>query len=341
MQIKFQKIRNAETPVYCWDTLAEFFENYNSEEGFHCIDVELNDIKLPLYFFIRIKRHCPLVVFYHGANHRERMQLPRIDGVGITADMNCSLFSPCDPLLFINEKMVLTWYTAFKDDPLKLILSIAKHLKYALNSTRLIYCGSSGGGFAALRSVLYYCDKANITPYDTDQNNDCFYSSLDNFNYGSTAIAINPQTDIKSFYWDPVVKAFFELDANEKSPTQSGRPFSLLNFKLVPEFLNSSKSQIYYLQQNEDIHIEGHLIPFLKTNDIPCQEAIDGRLSTWISDDVYLHIGNWKQNISMKRIENHVRPPKKFLYYVLQQLVSDNPIDRNTLRGYDCIPPKP
>lgn len=86
-----------------------------------------------------------------------------------------------DPMLFCHDSMGLCWYAGTENyDPMGRIVDFVRGLQRQLGvpDSKVYSYGSSGGGFAAIRFLL--------------------------FHEGATAVAINPQTDITAFEYDSV-----------------------------------------------------------------------------------------------------------------------------------------
>jgi hypothetical protein len=90
-------------------------------------------------------------------------------------DMPGSVLLVSDPTLFVDERLQLGWYAGTRDwDPTPTIRKVVRSAAAASGASKLMFIGSSGGGFPALR-----CSSAFP---------------------GSLALAINPQVDLFLYY---------------------------------------------------------------------------------------------------------------------------------------------
>lgn len=320
--------------VTAWESFSEFLSKYDDvlvmDPGIHKVLIDFDGFELPLYFYLRLTKDAPLLVSYHGANDQKNYPLPRVDGIGISENLKCSLLAPCDPLLYMSEDLKLTWYTSLGKDPLYLINKLASFIRVKSNANKTVFYGSSGGGYAAIKSILYPAltqkRPTGVKEFDT----------LPLVGRNLTAVAINPQLNIKDFCWPNVVKDFFDLPQNQVDAGSSEDFFNILSFRDLPVYLKKSNSLIYYFQQEQDIHVLDQLVPFLENN-LKLSGSLDPQFSGWVDSRVFLHIGRWKENISIDKVKNHVRPPRSLIKLVVSNAVSGFEIDSSMLREFDCI----
>ena len=318
--------------VITWDSFSEFVTKYedilNMDPGIHKVLIDFDGFDLPLYFYLRLKEKSPLLVSFHGANDQISYELPRIDGIGIAANMQCSLLAPCDPLLFMSKKLKLTWYTSIGKDPLYIINKLASFIRIKTGASKTIFYGSSGGGYAAIKSIIYpvlgHKRPTGIKEFDT----------LPLVGLNLNAVAINPQLNIKSFFVREVVNDFFDLPQNQAGSDNSDSFYDILKFCNLPTYLKKSSSTIYYLQQEEDVCFYDYLIPFLDQNYNVNTEVVP-YFSGWLDSNFFLHNGRWKDNISLSKEKNHVRPPKALIRSMLDSIVSDKKFDFEFLYSHD------
>jgi hypothetical protein len=115
-----------------------------------------------------------LVVSFHGATNRQKIALPRFQSAP-NAGSRAAYLSICDPTLYMNKALRLGWYSGSHTFPLRSILEeLLSNTIARLTPRRVIFFGSSGGGYAAL---LY---AKSVT--------------------GAIALTINPHTNFLSYY---------------------------------------------------------------------------------------------------------------------------------------------
>jgi hypothetical protein len=115
-----------------------------------------------------------LVISFHGATNRQKIALPRFQAAP-DAGPRSAYLSLCDPTLNLHEELRLGWYSGSETFPLRSILEelLANTIAH-LAPRRVVFFGTSGGGYAAL----------------------LYAKSVE----GAISLTINPQTDILSYY---------------------------------------------------------------------------------------------------------------------------------------------
>lgn len=118
-----------------------------------------------------------LIVTFHGALDRKRYTLPRFERLATTGEFGQSMMFFSDPTLWTDPTFQLAWYTGWKDQEVQpLIADWAVRAAHAVGASRIIFTGSSGGGFAALQVSA-------LVP-------------------GSVCLAFNPSTSIHGYLSD-------------------------------------------------------------------------------------------------------------------------------------------
>lgn len=93
-----------------------------------------------------------LIVTFHGAANRDTWQLPRFERLQSTTPLGHSMLFLSDPALFIDYHVALAWYTGWEGVDLQPVLADwALRAARSVGANRIIFTGSSGGGFAALQ----------------------------------------------------------------------------------------------------------------------------------------------------------------------------------------------
>lgn len=106
---------------------------------------------------------------FSGATSSRITTVPAFEGYRSTRELNANVLLISDPSLILDQKMTIGWYAGhskapnFQSDLNNVINSLA-------DSSRLVYFGTSGGGFPAL-------EQASRTP-------------------GSTALVVSPLTHV-------------------------------------------------------------------------------------------------------------------------------------------------
>src|SRR5699024_11543443 len=122
----------------------------SSREGVskYTVDIPFNG---PLKALLVNKASEVLVVAFHGATSRAKKELPRFEWFRSLRDQEVSSLYFSDPLLETDPTLELAWFTGRFDFDLHSELArLTKVAAQAVNARRVIFLGSSGGGFAAL-----------------------------------------------------------------------------------------------------------------------------------------------------------------------------------------------
>lgn len=93
-----------------------------------------------------------LIVTFHGALDRKKYMLPRFERISTTAPFGHSMLFYSDPTLWSDPTFELGWFTGWRDQEIQpLLAEWATIVARRIGASRVIFTGSSGGGFAALQ----------------------------------------------------------------------------------------------------------------------------------------------------------------------------------------------
>lgn len=135
--------------------------------------VEMGPVALP--FAVQRAESDILVVSLHGALNRAKTVLPRFERLRSLGTMGVNALSVADPTLDLDPSLTLGWYLGTRSMDLHLELArVVETVSDQLGIRRVVFLGSSGGGFAALH--------------------------LGSLVRGSTVLALNPQTDVRRYH---------------------------------------------------------------------------------------------------------------------------------------------
>lgn len=216
-----------------------------------------------------------LVVSLHGALNRKTFELPRFERLATLLKREESGFFIADPSLYLDQTLELAWFTGWEGYNLFEDLAVLiENAASAVAAKKIVLSGSSGGGFAALQL-------AALIP-------------------GSIALVFNPQTDVHT-YWqggDPTkhgaVRKYIEVAYPSAAPDgiwkidwskDWSREFGTLH---SPQrtYKNKVDSQVVYVNNANDFHVEQHYVPFLNVLQESGQEHI---LTTYTYDGAEGH----------------------------------------------------
>lgn len=191
-----------------------------------------------------------LIVTFHGALDRNRFDLPRFERLGTTGKFRQSMMFCSDPGLFADAAFELAWFTGWAGVDLQPILADwATRAARAVGASRIIFTGSSGGGFAALQVSA-------MVP-------------------GSVCLAFNPQTSIHAYlaggtgfgaqrkyievnHPELARDGIWTIDFDQDWTLKVGDHMSPVRRYAVP-----TDNHVLYADNSNDFHHEQHLLPLL------------------------------------------------------------------------------
>lgn len=215
-------------------------KNLNFQNSF---DVDLvNDYVTPIKYQ-RIGNSSRHYILFNGALNKNFKMYPIFNRHKWGAKINANMLNIYDSALNPGKDYLLGWYYGTQQRPLaNEILPLINTLKTQRNLTNkdLVFYGSSGGGWAALRY-------ASLFP-------------------GSLAVAINPQIDILRYQYETSIRTFLQhsYPGMERSAIES--TYSS-DFKINPlPYLKSADGDRsrFILAQNivDEHHYQHHYLPF-------------------------------------------------------------------------------
>lgn len=230
------RARNIDPKVHAitgYPSIGAFLAARTITGGYHVIDHG----GLPIDVLVQNRGHKTTAVFLHGAV-RPEYRLPMIAGLGVSREVDVNRIFISDPSLIISSTMNLAWYAGNSKQRLQQILQdIIGKIVSSFGSEKLVFFGTSGGGFASLYLSSQFP--------------------------GSLAIVANPQTNIAKYEPEPVssfAETCFEVtgsDAVEKLPHS-------VTTDLVKVYSKPLENTVAYMQNSLDgFHIIGHRNPFM------------------------------------------------------------------------------
>ena len=267
---------------------------------------EIDQTQVDAFF---LKKDSPyLLVFFSGARDPNKSVLPYYNRWSWADKMPGSCLYISDPTFNINpQDLKLAWYIGTeKHDWMQSILKIIKKIieTMGIKEDNVIFYGSSGGGFAALKAV----------------------GLLNN----GVAIAINPQTDILKYvpaHVDNYLKIAFNCKAEAVPDSVKKERFSVFS-----GLVRSRKAKFIILQNLQDsFHYKNHYLPLCSYLGLPPEDSKDQkeikRYNTWIYDCESGH-GAEPSDLVPKMIEHAI------------QLTKTNFLKLSTLKDGSLILPR-
>lgn len=194
-----------------------------------------------------------MVVSFHGAVNREKRPYPHFlnfrDGVGGTAHQ----VSLADATLGLDEKLAIGWYAGAPGLLLQQLLPpFFDKLKNALGVERVVFMGSSGGGFAAL-FYSWHCQ-------------------------GSVAVVQVPQTNVWKYHLPGALRRYQNTCWPDGIPLDAGSPV----LDLSSLYSETSRNSVVYIQSALDFHhLHDQMIPFLASMPVESRESVVVKSSYW------------------------------------------------------------
>ncbi len=205
-----------------------------------------------------------LFVMFHAAFDRTKAALPVFARWSYGKVLGGHVLSVCDPTLYLDDELRLGWYVGSRyADPMQVLLATANRVRELLDlaGDRVVFYGSSGGGFAALRAAA-----------------SCRFGR---------AVVINPQTEITA-YFETFVSRFAKVFAPEWTP-QECRDRYPLRWSALAAIADARLQQrdlrIVYAQNLHDkVHHARHFRPFCGSTDAPISggTSADGSVLTHV-----------------------------------------------------------
>lgn len=193
-----------------------------------------------------------LIVLFHGAMNRERHTYPSYLNYRSRIYPHAHQISIADTSLSLDHRLTNGWFAGSADTPLQELLpKFIRTLTETLDVNRLIFSGSSGGGFAALHYSWYFPK--------------------------SIAVVTAPQTNINAYY-KRRRDAYFETAwrASNSVPPDS------LCTDLRELYKRAPNNTIIYLQSALDhFHIQTQMLPFLSSLSAKSLEHVTLKCSFW------------------------------------------------------------
>lgn len=193
--------------------------------------------------FVR-RRSEVLVVTFHGLLDREKFAIPRFERARMTEEFDVSCLYWADPSLWLDPDLALAWYTGAGDfDLMSLLARYSTDVARSIGARRIIFSGSSGGGFAALQVSA-------LVP-------------------GSTALVFNPQTAI-SLYWSSVQRKYLsvcapaglDISVDDFDFSRDWSEHLEDRYSAIRRYSRPVPNRVIYWSNVNDWHHSKHLQPF-------------------------------------------------------------------------------
>lgn len=170
----------------------------------------------------------------------------------------------CDPTLYLDEKLRLGWFVGNRSiEPMKALLRTVEIVRFQLgiDDTRVIFYGSSGGGFASIIA-------AASRPV-------------------GRAMVVNPQTDINNYYPEHVqqiAKVFASNWTPDQCRTHYPLRWSVLEAIEAAKLIKNDLRIVYAQNLHDSGHYSRHFSPFCTATSSPIDggTSVDGQILTYV-----------------------------------------------------------
>lgn len=198
------------------------------------------------------KQSDVLVVSLHGALERKKYSLPRFERMRtiVAQDVSSMYFS--DPALAREENIQLAWYTGWDGfDAQQAVADWAVTAAKAIGATRILFVGSSGGGFAALQ-VSALVPGSVCLPFNAQ-------TSIHNYLTNGQPKGIDAQRKyLQVVRPDLATGHVWKMDYGPDWSLPAGERMSALL-----RYARPLENYVYTVQNVNDFHYRDHYYPFL------------------------------------------------------------------------------
>ncbi len=198
-------------------------------------NIEISD-GLPLHLYWEDRGSDATLVTFNPAVSAEHKRVPSFSGFMTTRPISANVLMISDPSLRIDNRLTLGWHAGNTQQP-RLQTTFQKLIEKIAGDSRIVLYGASGGGFAALDQALRI--------------------------EGSTALVINPQTDLTK-YLKAAVDRYLSIAWHDRYTADD--LIEACRSSVVADFASQVSSRVVYLQNAADaLHVTHHLDPLLAT----------------------------------------------------------------------------
>lgn len=208
---------------------------------------------IPIRFSITDKSK-KIYILFNGALKENFDVYPTYNRSSWKERFNENIFNIYDATLNMVDGYLLGWYQGTLDQPLEEdIVALINKMKLCrgVSNTDLIFYGSSGGGWAALKYALLF--------------------------EGSQAVAINPQIDILKYSAIESVNKFLNYSCKGLTISEAEKEIGE-RLKISPDDFQRSKSTFIIAQNIKDTpHYRDHFLPFWSRFSLEGKEGWDNK----------------------------------------------------------------
>lgn len=204
--------------------------------------VRIATVPVPVDFRYIERGSNNLAIFFTAAVPKDSAA-PRFTGFGISRELNANGLHFADPSVALTPEIFLAWYTGSRELPFQQIMLdiIGKYSPSGTEGNQVLY-GGSAGGFTSLYAGFHMP--------------------------GSTAIAANPQTDLRR-YNPALIRRWLDVcwGLGEDIPSDVDQVEATTD--LVTLYKGGCPNKVVLLQNAQDeSHVGPHFEPFIKASQL-------------------------------------------------------------------------
>ncbi|MFD1847841.1 hypothetical protein [Arthrobacter flavus] len=225
-----------EVPIFRVAGISEIVHPGNHKTRY--ISPSSIDAGLDLDFLYEPESSSTLVVVLHGALGRNKFVLPRFEWRSTLQNVRASKLYLSDSTVSQSANLEIGWYFGQqKDDLVERYSALVRHIKVIGSYQRVLFVGSSAGGFAALSMSRKIAD--------------------------SCAVAFSPQTTIAAYHPGHVRKFSDVVFPNFGSFDRIERDFGMrINLRRLYDGTENLNYFRFVQNIGDPFHYEGHYVPF-------------------------------------------------------------------------------
>lgn len=193
-----------------------------------------------------------LIVQFHGAVNREKVQPPRFERLATLRGHSYSCLFVADPGLWLDPEISIAWYTGWAGADVQ--ADIANWIRAAasrVGAKRVLIIGDSGGGFGALQVSALVPDSVCVAFNPTTTIHKYFTSG----NYR--------RTEVQRRYVEVVHPEVMPNDSSEFDPRLDWTVNLGDDVSCLKRYSKRTDNWVLFIQNVNDWHYQQHYLPFL------------------------------------------------------------------------------
>ena len=210
------------------------------------------DVDKHLDSLLIVKDSDSLVVQFHGAVNRDKVELPRFERLATLSQRSHSSMFFADPGLWLDPEITITWYTGWGNfEPQQDIAEMIIKTANDLGVSNVIIVGDSGGGFAALQVSALVPDSVCVT----------FNPTTTIYNYFTSGNV--RRTEVQTRYVETVHPEIIQSQRGDFNPKIDWTTGLGDGVSVLKRYSKNTSNYVIFIQNTNDWHYGQHYLPFL------------------------------------------------------------------------------